>query len=43
MVVVAYRIIVSAPVPLELIRVLNWVGQGLGSGLGGLRTKGDRA
>ena len=25
-VVVAYRILVSAPVPLGLIRVLNWVG-----------------
>ena len=25
---VAYRILVSAPVPLVLIRVLNWVGVG---------------
>ena len=34
----AYRILVSAPVPLGLSWVLNWVGLGLG--LGGLRTKG---
>ena len=31
-VVFAYRILVSAPVPLGLIRVLNLVGLGLGLG-----------
>ena len=29
-VVVAYSILVTAQVPLEVIRVLNWVGLGLG-------------
>ena len=33
--VVAYRILVSSPVPLGLIRGFNWVGLGWG-----LRTKG---
>ena len=44
--VVAYRILESAPVPFGLIRVgtgLDWVGlgwTGLGLGLGGLGTQG---
>ena len=33
---VAYRILVSAPVPFGLIWVLNWVGQGWDWGLKGL-------
>ena len=36
----AYRILVSAPVPLGLIRVLNLVGLGWGLGQGALGTKG---
>ena len=42
-VVVAYRILVSAPVPFGLIWVgirLDWVGTGLGLGLKGLGTNG---
>ena len=42
---VAYRILVSAPVPFGLIWVSNWIGlgwTGLGLGLGGLGTRGTR-
>ena len=44
--VVAYRILVSAPVPLVLIGFLNWVGlgwTGLGMGVGvlGIRFEGQ--
>ena len=38
--VVAYRILVSAPVPMGLIRVLNWVELVWGWTWGGLKTKG---
>ena len=39
---VAYRILVSAPVPFGFNWGWNWVGTGLGSGLGGLGTRGTR-
>ena len=39
-VVVAYRILVSAPVPFGLIWVFNWVGLGWDLGGGGLGRRG---
>ena len=39
---VAYRILVSAPVPFGLIWVFNWGWTGLGLGVGGLGTRGNR-
>ena len=39
-VVVAYRILVSAPVPFGLIWVFNWVGLGL-DWVGGIGDEGD--
>ena len=40
--VVAYRILVSAPVPFGFNLGWNWVGTRLGVGLGGLGTRGTR-